>query len=670
MKKWWQEKRLEILIGFILGIIIVVNIEYFFGGFDGICRSFQKDILEQSPDYEETPLHKAVRHRAITEIQKLLDEGTNIDVEDEQGFTPLHVAAVHGHIKTAEFLLNHGADINKQNSKHGITPLYIAMVAQQDSMAAFLKEQGADDSITDMFDQTPAEAASVMKKRADKKLLWASKSKLPFDKRSIVMIPYVGHAPNGNMLYKGIRMGFAVCDGCCILTAAHCVDEFVEDIKTGSLVIPIVISPYYGDAFETEIILIDKDADWAILRAPWDSHPALPIASKDDLSNPKEMMIAAYPPLKNKKKGIKNSKKVRCEKINFLKTTDENDYKVILLRGAKYAGPGWSGSPMILANGKTAGVFTRHRYSLLDGVVLFHNPMGPSIVSFLSSMEEKGIDIAVENATNSVPTPKTAEKSFNTILEHSEFLVSGELQKAMQKAQEWVKQRPQSMLAHLSLASCAEIMWSKDKSNNEYKELSDTNYKNAVTLNPSSSNAHAQYASFLISIDESQKALNELEHALAIEPDLVYAKIKKLHALNKLNPTDATKYGEELVQDDPSNTHYWRGLAGAYKETGEHEKEIEIIRNHMKSQRGPLADALARAGKLEEAEARYKHNLENHPCAWCWFAYAKFLAEYDPTRIEDVKHALDNAIKYNKQHQLVNPTEIKKLQDRLNNQNE
>ena len=40
-----------------------------------------------------------------------------------------------------------------------------------------------------------------------------------------------------------------------------------------------VISPYYGDVFDFKIAAIDKQADIAILKAPWPRHPALKLAS-------------------------------------------------------------------------------------------------------------------------------------------------------------------------------------------------------------------------------------------------------------------------------------------------------------------------------------------------------------------------------------------------------
>ena len=60
--------------------------------------------------------------------------------------------------------------------------------------------------------------------------------------------------------YGGLRNGFAVGNGQYILTAAHCVDGFVQDSTEPVLCNPFVVSPYYGDAFGVRIVAVDADA--------------------------------------------------------------------------------------------------------------------------------------------------------------------------------------------------------------------------------------------------------------------------------------------------------------------------------------------------------------------------------------------------------------------------
>ncbi|RJP33417.1 MAG: hypothetical protein C4527_04545 [Candidatus Omnitrophota bacterium] len=671
MKNFWNKNRKEILIGLVLGILLSAGIEYFGGGLDGIARRIFHANKNNTVEYKETALHKAVRQGSASVVELLLSDDAEVHARDEQGFTPLHLAALHGHIPIIQMLLERGADINVRDSKHDMTPLYIAMVAQQSETVNFLKDHGADDTITDLFHQTPAQAAEVMKERAERTLMDASSSLLPFDPQAIVMILYLGITPDGNEQYKGIRIGFAVENGSMILTAAHCLTDFINDAEQGSLVKPIVISSFYGDAFEAEIIHMDHKADWAVLRAPWPSHPALPIASEEELAHTKEMIIAAFPPRDKVNNTIQISREVSGEKIRFHELDTKENYPILVLCGAKFVGPGWSGSPMIsAANGNVLGVFTRHRVQELDDIVLIHNPMGPAIVHVPSLLREKELLAAPDEQNNAIAPPSQAEISLHTILDFIEALINGDPSKALHKVQDWVDTNEHSFMARLLLASTAEIMWAKNRSNEEYMTLTDSSYKKAISINPSHAMAHARYASFFLIAKQNTDALNELDAALALEPNLLYAHIKKLHAFIRLNPKKAVELGKELRKEHPQSQHGWLGLIGAYKESGEHELEIDAIRQYTQvmpdsPHRGLLADALARAGKLEEAESQYKANVENHECAWCWFAYAKFLCEYYPDRIEDARQALENAETFNTQHQLVNPDELKDFRKRF-----
>ncbi len=75
-----------------------------------------------SPLPPTTPLHEAARRGDIEELRRLLHEGANPDVQDEELNTPLHCATSHG---TTELLLKAGADPNALNAYHA-APLDLA----------------------------------------------------------------------------------------------------------------------------------------------------------------------------------------------------------------------------------------------------------------------------------------------------------------------------------------------------------------------------------------------------------------------------------------------------------------------------------------------------------------------------------------------------------------
>ena len=80
------------------------------------------------------------------------------------------------------------------------------------------------------------------------------------------------------------------------MTAAHCVNDMVQDSRKGILIKPKVLSRYYGDIFEAEILAVDDHADIAILQVAWNSHPTLELATTEEVLQAKEIIIAGYPP--------------------------------------------------------------------------------------------------------------------------------------------------------------------------------------------------------------------------------------------------------------------------------------------------------------------------------------------------------------------------------------
>ena len=80
-------------------------------------------------------------------IEKFLNEGVVVDIEDNSKWTPLHHSVKHGHINCAKFLLMRGADINHQADGVTPTPIFLVNVNDHD-MASFLIENGANLNVT------------------------------------------------------------------------------------------------------------------------------------------------------------------------------------------------------------------------------------------------------------------------------------------------------------------------------------------------------------------------------------------------------------------------------------------------------------------------------------------------------------------------------------------
>ena len=92
-------------------------------------------------------LHQAVAENSIQQVQKLIDEGANVN---ESGFeifphgkcTPLQVAACKGFEDIAELLISNGAMLETKNQR-GETALSVAAYEKKNSFVKFLLRKGA-----------------------------------------------------------------------------------------------------------------------------------------------------------------------------------------------------------------------------------------------------------------------------------------------------------------------------------------------------------------------------------------------------------------------------------------------------------------------------------------------------------------------------------------------
>lgn len=91
----------------------------------------------------KTPLIKASASGNTATIQKLINEGANINEPDGRGYTPLMHAVWSGKIETVKVLINKGADINAKDS-YGYTPLLWAIYYGYVDIANLLIDRGAD----------------------------------------------------------------------------------------------------------------------------------------------------------------------------------------------------------------------------------------------------------------------------------------------------------------------------------------------------------------------------------------------------------------------------------------------------------------------------------------------------------------------------------------------
>jgi ankyrin repeat protein len=105
---------------------------------------------------KDKQLIDACKSGDLAAVQKLLDEGVDVDWKDIFGMTALMrvVSRQKGHVDVAKLLLDRGAQINMQHSFGGGTALMWAILFDEVDCVRLLLERGADMSIQDKRGRT------------------------------------------------------------------------------------------------------------------------------------------------------------------------------------------------------------------------------------------------------------------------------------------------------------------------------------------------------------------------------------------------------------------------------------------------------------------------------------------------------------------------------------
>lgn len=104
--------------------------------------------LDGRDDRGWTPLHVAARKGDLKEVQRLLDNGADVNEPSSGhkglGTTALHLAATGGHLEVMNELLERGANIEaRTRGGCGWTPLHLAAKEKNKKAMRFLVQNGA-----------------------------------------------------------------------------------------------------------------------------------------------------------------------------------------------------------------------------------------------------------------------------------------------------------------------------------------------------------------------------------------------------------------------------------------------------------------------------------------------------------------------------------------------
>lgn len=191
------------------------------------------------------------------------------------------------------------------------------------------------------------------------------------------------------------------------------------------------------------------------------------------------------------------------------------------------------------------------------------------------------------------------------------FLRAGETKKALLLAQQLQTSHPAdpAVTALLAQASVAA---------GKYAEAADA-YARLAALSPGSGRPHLHLAAVRIAQKQNGAALNALQKALSIEPDLLDARITLINLLLKQGkPAEAMAAASALKQRQPEHAAGYKLEGDVLSMQGKHAAALQAYEQAFaKTPSGPaliqMTGALNRLGREAEADARIAQWFKRHP---------------------------------------------------------
>jgi len=468
-----------------------------------------------------------------------------------------------------------------------------------------------------------------------------------YDPNALVLLVHIDHRQNETRI-SWPRVAFAVGDGTIILTAKHCTDSPPNWSQRPMSPDIVVISPYYGDIYHCDVIAADDKSDIAILKAPWNIHPALTLASEEEFRNAKKLTVFSRP-IRKPKKPHELGRQIRTATLTIDKKNVKKPITGMKLKGSGPVVRGWSGSAIVIPEtGKATGVISaltgvRLGLPVLFSVTFTFDTIGGKTESAWKLLRQNDLQYKASSFYPSDFEPiADAYPAFSGIMDYFETLSKNETAESLETAEKLVTIRPESGYAHLLLAMIADKRAHEPNSEPEkFLALAESSYEKSLQLDPNNASTHAAYGNFLLERKLNEQALTESQTALALDPNNELATINQAVLLVQTEPNKAGEYAKTLVDKDPNNSDYWYQYGYALTELDKNEQALEAVQKAIKlnpkgGYQGGLADILVKLDRLKEAEKNYRKMTKSCGCQQCWFKYARFLIHHRPPKKLDL----------------------------------
>jgi ankyrin repeat protein len=119
-----------------------------------------KKSPDTSPQFTSDRLAEAVWHGNVQAMQEMVDDGADVNQEDDYGYLPLILAVQQGSMEMVCLLLERGAIVSKK-SRDGHTALNAAVMNNDEELARLLLDKGALINETGLNGFTPLIQAAI-----------------------------------------------------------------------------------------------------------------------------------------------------------------------------------------------------------------------------------------------------------------------------------------------------------------------------------------------------------------------------------------------------------------------------------------------------------------------------------------------------------------------------
>jgi pentatricopeptide repeat protein len=300
-----------------------------------------------------------------------------------------------------------------------------------------------------------------------------------------------------------------------------------------------------------------------------------------------------------------------------------------------------------------AGVLGQINRKTVRRAVFFRIPrvdaLGCSVGSVRRLLNEHGLESAAMRPVPLLETIPDGRMAFSLVMDYLEALLNHDTAKSIELARRLTLRRPDSIRAHLMLAHGAAVaVMEPNGPVEQFHGLAEASFKRALEIDPNCAHAHAAYANYLVDCRRESEALTHVRSALRLDPNDVLSQVNRLFLLDRIDPVRARSAGEEAVGRDPNNPYFWFYHSTTLLRLDEAELALAAAQRAVDLDPNglfysPLADALVKLNRIDEAENAYKRMTESCSCQSCWYTYAMFLVHRRQDRPAEAAEALEQA---------------------------